>query len=151
MKTQNRTSSLSKFSLLLILLALFSSHRAMAVFVYANKTAPRPYPDQFEQSGYKFGDEVNLSPAAGAFVTNFQFEYWGNSLSGDEMVNLAFYRNDGAAYGTNFNAPGTVIYQSGWSAPLGATAGATLIYDNASDGLSVWVPSNFTWVVQLPM
>ena len=152
MKKQNRTDGLRKLSFLIVLMALFSCHRALAGVVYSNTNAPQPDPERFAQTtvgtnGIEFGDEIVLSPLQGAFITNFSFEYWGENFLGDEQVGLRFYRNDGAAYGTNFNAPGTMIYDSGLS-PVGATAANSLVYDNVNSGLAVWVPPSFTWAVR---
>jgi hypothetical protein len=114
----------------------------MADVVYDN-TTNRSTPARFAQSdGLEFGDEINLAASGTRLLTNFVFEYYGLGFGGGETLSLRIYRNDGVSYGTNFSAPGTLLYDSG-AVAIGATAGATLSFD-----LNLPVPTNITWTVQ---
>jgi len=64
MKKQNRTAGLRTLSFLVMVMAMICTHRASANVVYANNTVRATPADQFEQTGYEFGDEIVLSPAA---------------------------------------------------------------------------------------
>ena len=58
----------------------------------------------FTQSGYEYGDEVILGGTA-RYLTNISFEYYQMGIPAGATIRLRIYENDGAAYGTNFNAP----------------------------------------------
>jgi len=140
------------------------------------------------------GDEIVLDPGANninavvvpgvstnVVLTSFEFEYYldevdhtapthsnptGNPTWPAWTFDLKFYAMDGPLYGTNYHAPGTVIYDSGVQTEKGAAAAQpTLTSQNgfhtftmnlastkavsplaASSG-GVLVPLDFTWTV----
>ena len=151
--TTNLVGKITKW-LMLALVAALVGQTAQATEVF-NNTATRATdggnPLYLSQSsGYQFGDEVVLSPAANAFITNFTFEYYGSGLSGATAV-LRIYANNGAVYGTNYAAPGDLLYDSGsfsiGDGPSGGFGTVTVNTDN-TPGFGVPVSSNFTWTVE---
>lgn len=110
--------------------------------VYDNTTFDRSTTFQIG-SGEEVGDEVLLDNTYfnGNYylLDYFSFTYWGQNFSGDEQMNVKFYKNDGAN-----GAPGTQIWESGlFSIP--ATPKSQVIFDG---GLGVTLNQrNFTWAV----
>ncbi len=104
----------------------------------------------------EFGDEIGLSPAQGAVLTNFSIQFFATNLPVEgATMELRLYANDGTNYGSDFQVPGTLIYDSGLFALNGGPESPfvdntvhTLTFDQASMGLNVYVPANFTWTVQ---
>jgi len=104
----------------------------------------------------EFGDEIGLSPAQGAVLTNFSIQFFATNLpASGATMELRLYANDGTNYGSDFKVPGTLIFDSGMFAmnggpgtPFVSNTVHTLTFDKASMGLNVYVPANFTWTVQ---
>jgi hypothetical protein len=105
----------------------------------------------------EFGDQINIIPGQGTFVTGFLFQYWGENFSGDEQARVRFYANDGPLFG-GAATPGTLLYDSG-AFPIAATVRSTLNFDLNTltvenlapgyvQGQPLVVPSSFTWTVQ---
>jgi hypothetical protein len=111
------------------------------VVVYEDSTN---YSGQFNQSANEYGDEVILFGNA-HFVTQFQFEYFGNFTSqGDETARLRFYANTGPIWMGNKDyvtpAP-TPLWETVLPISPGFnTATITVPY--------VDVPLRFTWTIQ---
>ena len=151
---ENITNIMSRITkwLTLAVAVLLVNQSAHALIVYNNSTIRQTnnLGDSlyFAQSGYEFGDEVVLSPATNAYLTNFTFEYYGTGLAG-ATVTLRIYGND-AVYGTNFFAPGTELYDSGAvSLPNGSSGGfGTVQFTKANSGFAVPVLGSFTWTVE---
>ena len=151
---ENITNVMSRTTkwLTLAVAVLLVSQSARALIVYNNSTTRETNalgnPLYFAQSGYQFGDEVVLFPATNAYLTNFSFEYYGTGLAG-ATVTLRIYGND-AVYGTNFSAPGSVLYSSGVIAlPNGPSGGfGTVQFSKANSGFAVPVLGSFTWTVE---
>ena len=108
---------------------------------------------RFDPGELEVGDEIEVVGAA-RYVTNFNFEYWGDStapgvFAGNVEARVRFYRNDGSSF-NGFAAPGTLFYDSGWFG-VAPTLRSQLIFLAGSDfppgGLYLPV-SNFTWTVQ---
>jgi hypothetical protein len=97
---------------------------------------------------HEVGDEILLSSPAGgpsAYMTGFDFEYFGLGNSGNETLQVRFYLNNGPG-----GAPGVKFFDSGLidvSGPSWQTAKGTVVF-GSSDLLSVALPSSFTWTVQ---
>lgn len=152
---ENITNLMSRITkwLTLVVAVTLVSQSARAVIVYDNLTTRETNnvgdPLFFGQSGYEFGDEVVLSPAANAYLTNFTLEYYGTNLSGATMT-FRVYANNGDPYGTNFSAPGDLLFDSGaFALSDGISNGfGTLTFNQANSGFAIPVPSNFTWTVQ---
>lgn len=94
-------------------------------------------------SGEEVGDEVlldtNYFNGNYYLLDYFSFTYWGQNFSGDEQMNVKFYKNDGPN-----GAPGTQLWESGlFSIP--GTSKSQIIFDS---GLGVQLNQrNFTWAV----
>ena len=100
----------------------------------------------------EFGDEIVLSPAISATLTNFSFQFYSTNLpASGATMEFKLYANNGTNYGTNFSVPGTVLYDSGSfgisSGDLSDSSVHTFTFDS-SIGFNVYVPANFTWTVQ---
>ncbi len=151
---ENTTNIMSRTTkwFTLAVAVLLVSQSARALIVYNNSTTRETNALgnslYFAQSGYQFGDEVVLFPATNAYLTNFSFEYYGTGLAG-ATVTLRIYGND-AVYGTNFSAPGSVLYASGAIAlPNGPSGGfGTVQFSKANSGFAVPVLGSFTWTVE---
>lgn len=108
---------------------------------------------RFDPRELEVGDEIEIAGAARC-LTNFSFEYWGDSaipgsFEGNVEARVRFYRNDGQAF-NGFTAPGTLFYDSGWFG-VGPTLRSQLIFLAGSDfpegGLYLPV-QDFTWTLQ---
>jgi hypothetical protein len=84
----------------------------------------------------EFGDQVFLE-GSDRRITDFRFDYFlSTGTSGNELGELFFYQNNG----TN-GTPGALLYRSG---EFSLSSGFQSV---AAQGLSVGVPSTFTWSV----
>src|SRR5947209_18787322 len=67
---------------------------------------------RFDPGTLEVGDEIQVVGSS-RFITNFSFEYWGDSASpgvfaGPVEARVRFYRNDGPAF-QDFASPGTLF------------------------------------------
>lgn len=119
-----------------------------ADFVYQNSTGNL---DQRLSSGIiEVGDEIVLDGTA-RFLTDFDFEYYGISFSGNEQAVVRFYYNDGPAFNGDVNAlePLTKFFDSGLFNVV-ATERNTLNFSTADGSLpaNIVLPDRFTFSVQ---
>jgi hypothetical protein len=117
---------------------------ASAEVVY-DVSEPANYLDRFYSpgNGVEFGDQVILAGTE-RLVTEFKFEYYWSSLSGNESASIAFYANNMDAFPA---APMTQLFSSGLITDLATNAqgfGTLTI-----SGLAIPVPDTFTWTVIL--
>ena len=125
--------------------------------VYNNST--NDLHTRLQLGSVEVGDEVllNYGPGTPKFpsfvITNFTFQYYGESMGTNVKMWVRFYSNDGLNYCTNdcpsclCLEPGTLLFDSGLF-PVTDTPRSTLTFDTIfGDGLRV--PSDFTWTVQL--
>jgi hypothetical protein len=97
------------------------------------------YLTNYYASLLEFGDELVLDGSART-VSTFQFEYFGAFLrTGDETVRIRFYDNTGPG---RFAAPNNLLFDSG-SLPIFSGLNTVPL-----TGLSVAVPSRFTWTAE---
>lgn len=94
-----------------------------------------------------YGDQIDLG-FSGLTLTEFQFEYFLPSASGNETLAFRLYANDGPG-----GSPGTVLFdQSAFSitANPDTTEGnlSTVTFDDVDLASAGVVPQNFTWAVQ---
>jgi hypothetical protein len=117
---------------------------ASAEIVYDNSD-PANYLDRFYAPGnnIEFGDQVTLAGTE-RLVTEFQFEYYWSSLSGNETAQIFFYANNAPG---DPAAPLTELFRSGEIAGLSTDEhgfGKVVV-----SGMGIPVPDTFTWTVIL--
>lgn len=121
---------------------------AQADTVYNNSTADSNI--RFNPGLAEVGDEITLAGTA-RDITDFTFQYWGQTFSGNEQARLRFYLNNGVASPAGPLTPSTVFYDSGWF-NIGATTRSTLVFTDfttdATTPLTTTLPNSFTWSVQ---
>jgi hypothetical protein len=123
---------------------LLAARPAHAWLVYDNSA--NDLLARFNPGTVEVGDEIILfNPNNATYLTNFDFQYYGEGSSGNEMLQVRFYANDGPG-----GAPGTVLFDSG-AFSVTTTPRATLIFDESLlwyNGDRVYVPNVFTWTVE---
>jgi len=148
----NLLTKLQTWVMLLVTVLLFG-HTSKADIVYNNSVnrSTNGSGDAlvFAQSGYEYGDEVVLAGTTARYLTNFAIEYYQNGIPAGATMRLRIYSNDGTAYGTNFNAPGSLLYDSSAFNVGGNTDGFhSLTFNQANSGLAIPVGGSFTWTVE---
>src|SRR5262245_19114457 len=100
-------------SLALLSATLLYSLGGMASIVYDNSTTDlnRSYSPQPNPNGIAFGDEVFLT-TSDRTITDFRFETFLSSSSGNETGQLVLRLNDGPLLSPGRNAPGTAFFTS---------------------------------------
>jgi hypothetical protein len=151
---QNKNNLLTKLQtwVMLLVTVLLFGHTSKADIVYNNSVnrSTNGSGDAlvFAQSGYEYGDEVALAGTA-RYLTNFAIEYYQNGIPAGATMRLRIYSNDGTAYGTNFNAPGSLLYDSSAFNVGGNSDGFhSLTFNQANSGLAIPVGGSFTWTVE---
>ena len=136
---------------IVLVVTILISQAARAEVVYNNSTTRETSGGNalyFAQGGYEFGDEVLLNTAGSRFLTNFTLEYYANTLPPGATMRLRIYQNDGVGYGTNFNTPGSLLYDSSAFDISGANGFNTLSFNQANSGFGIPVTGGFTWTVE---
>jgi hypothetical protein len=96
------------------------------------------------------GDQIILE-GSGRSVSEFAFQYFAETLGGNEQFRVRFYANDGAPIGGNPPTPSTVLWDSGFYNIQPATRGTITFNDfigGATVPLTSDVPTSFTWSIQ---
>jgi hypothetical protein len=137
----------TRFSLKLVVLAAAVSAISMTsradTLVYNNTS--NYLGTAYSVANTEFGDQITLSSSTtDRYISKFAFEYTSaHGNSGDELVWLRFYANDGVG-----GAPGTLLYNSRNDVP----GDTTLLRGNANQvelsNVRIPVPNSFTWTVQ---
>ena len=126
--------------LFVLSLGLLLAANAAAEVVFDNS---QTYLGKFSTNIVEYGDEIILAGSART-ITTFQFEYYGDFLrTGDETARIRFYKNDGPGNDcANCPSPGTLLFDSGIF-PVFSGLNTVPI-----SGISVEVPTDFTWTVE---
>jgi len=121
---------------------------ARAEIVYNNSTTDLS--QRLTGGTVEIGDELVLG-GTGRHLTDFSFEYYGISFSGNERAQVRLYANDGLAYSNNPAQlmPNTVLYDSG-SFAVSATPRNTLNFSVSGGSLpnTITFPDHITLSVQ---
>lgn len=98
----------------------------------------------FQVNGnYEVGDQIILNTNGLLYpivINYFSLTYWGLNFSGNELMNVSFYLNDGPG-----GAPGGQIWDSGWFS-IPQTPKSAVIFDE-DIRIKLGTPS-FTWAVK---
>jgi len=137
-------TTLTRYSGKLIALAAATcalSTTGYAAIVYDNAESAN-YLGKFFNAGREFGDQINLAGVERT-VTQFKFEYYLSSASGNETAELRFYANDGEN-----GAPKTQLWDSGTFTITTTTTGDQKGFNLVTvDNLNLDVANSFTWTV----
>ena len=131
-----------------VIAAVATTH-AGAEYVYSNVSGDLK--TRLNAGTFEIADEIILG-GTGRELTDFDFQYYGLTFSGNEQARVRFYLNDGAAYNGDPNArrPLTMFYDSGYF-PVNATARSVLHFSTSggslTNGLS-YLPERFTFSIQ---
>jgi hypothetical protein len=165
--------NLFKKSAWLVVGALAWGLSAKADVLFNNTVTPVNGGTRFSDTQLEFGNQVILANPAGAYITNFSFEYYGigggagGAFSGTVTVDVRWYLNNGPLTTGSFPTPptatpGTLIYDSG-PVHIVPTAQSTLDFSTATGDFQTpptviapptgtfvgWVPGNeLTFTVQ---
>jgi hypothetical protein len=92
------------------------------------------------------GDEIILAPSTPRVLSSFSFEYFGEGFSGDETVQIRFYRNDGPLDpdGTS-HLPQSLLFDSGPFSVAGGNHQLVTLGNLESQGIEL--PDSFTWSI----
>ena len=116
---------------------------AFAERVYDNSTTDLG--TRFSVGNNLVGDEIILGGSERT-LSQFSFQYYGLTLSGNEQARVLFYQNDGTEWlSSGAFRPSSILYDSGLF-PIAPTNRATLNFDLTLD--NVVVPDHFTWAVE---
>lgn len=129
-----------------IALAAAALPAAHAEFVYDNSSGDLN--TRLSIGNTEIGDEIILGGTMRT-LSQFDFQYYGISFSGNEQARVRFYLNDGTAWGPNANRPLTAFYDSGLF-NVSATPRSTLNFSVADGSLpsNLPLPERFTVSIQ---
>lgn len=122
------------------LASLVAATASAQVVVYDNSTTPL---NSYFASQTEIGDEISIG--AGWYAHSFTFEYFAENLSGDEVAEVRFYRNDGVPVGPS-QAPGSLFYQSTQFPLINGNYPISIVELAA---LNIELPESFTWTVKV--
>ena len=138
--------------ILAVALATTTLSAARAEVVYSNTNS---YTANFGSIGTtEVGDEIILG-GTGRLLTDFSFQVYSVSLSGNESVRLRLLYNDGGTYTGNpsysgYQLPSGVLWDSGFfGVDLTVDGNHTIQYHVSDSSLpnNLWLPDSFTFAI----
>jgi hypothetical protein len=115
---------------------------------YANETTYTKLTPIISNWVHVVGTKTVTTPVTIGYTTNFSYPAW--------TVDLRFYASGGQAYGSNYTAPGALLFDSAPQTETGIAASGpthrhTLSFNSVNKGLpasGVLVPLDLIWTVQ---
>lgn len=119
-----------------------------AEVIFGNTSSPL---ESYNSEKVEYGDQINFGGAS-RIIQEVAFPYYADYDAAEvfqqhdfPLLRMRLYANDGVKLSQFYTAPGTVLYDSGWTQIL---TGSKQFGTARFQGLSVVVPDSVTWTVE---